>query len=175
MYGSRQKPLVLRCLFHRNRRTRQMETRQSLDNKTPAPECLRPCTTYRVMGNFDRKIYIANRKYCNTCACSLGLDAFIHGDSDAAPSLLRCNAFLLRYWVNGGVRVCEVHLVQAAPLVVDDLMAECAQLISEELPSSLPETRKFSHIPLLTLSVRFPEKQTLTCPKQCTPSCPHPR
>ena len=53
-------------------------------------------------------------------------------------------------------------------------MAECAQLISEELPSSLPETRKFSHIPLLTLSVRFSELHTLTEPKQSYTVLPSP-
>ena len=34
-------------------------------------------------------------------------------------------------------------------------MAECAQLISEELPCMVPDPRKFSHIPLLAMSVRI--------------------
>lgn len=46
-------------------------------------------------------------------------------------------------------------ILQVPQLVVDDLMAECAQLISEELPSNLSDARKFSRIPVLSLSVRL--------------------
>jgi hypothetical protein len=44
-------------------------------------------------------------------------------------------------------------VVQVPQLVVDDLMAECAQLISEELPTNLSDPRKYSSIPLLSLAV----------------------
>ena len=47
------------------------------------------------------------------------------------------------------------HVYEQVPqLVVDDLMADCAQLISEELPSNLVDPRKFACIPLLSLAVR---------------------
>lgn len=46
------------------------------------------------------------------------------------------------------------HCMQVPQLVVDDLMADCAQLISEEMPSNLADPRKFARIPLLSLAVR---------------------
>jgi hypothetical protein len=62
--------------------------------------------------------------------------------------------------VQGCLDVCKRIVLwacmQVPQLVVDDLMAECAQLISEELPSNLQDPRKYSHIPLLSLSVRPP-------------------